>query len=179
MWLIFAELDKKCQDYGIPAILFEKTYPMNLKPCFVDYAPLDFVFMDKDGFEYIGKGFKYENISFSIDSILSYGYISDSLIIVKCTGSDRDIHILEFSSSGKVQESQDNIKISSMYNLDTDAIWHMRALKYSLIAFFIICSIYMIKKTNWMKYIIFIFLIYLFINFIVFHHFVIKELWRL
>ena len=179
MGLIFVGIDKRCQDYGIPAILFEKTYPMNLKPCFVDYAPLHFVFLDKDGFEYIGKGFKYRNIPFSIDSIMSYGYNSDSSVVVKCIGSDRDIHILEFSSYGTVQETPDNIKISSMYNLDIDTIWHMRALKNSLIVLFILCSIYLIKKTNWMKYTIIVFLTYMFINFIALNHSAIKEIWGL
>jgi len=55
MGILLVEIDKKCQDYGIAATLFEKTFPANLKPSFVDYAPLPFVLLDKDGFEHIGK----------------------------------------------------------------------------------------------------------------------------
>ena len=176
MGVLLVEIDKKCQNYGIPATLFEKTFPANLKPCFVDYAPLHFVFLDKDGFERIGKGFKYENIPFTIDSIISYGYINDSSVIVKCTGSDEKIHVIEHFTSGNVCESKNYNKISSMYNLDIENIWYIKAFKENLIILFILCCIYMIKKMNWLRVLILVLLVYVCFNFIFIHGSAIKEL---
>lgn len=176
MGIFFVEIDKKCQNYGVSATLFEKTFPANLKPCFMDYAPLHFVFLDKDGFERIGKGFKYENIPFTIDSIISYGYINDSSVLVKCIGSDEKIHAIELFSSGHVCESKNKIKISSVYNLDIDNIWYIRAFKENLILLFIFCCIYIIKNTNWMRVLILAHIVYICFNFIFINGSAIKEL---
>ena len=179
MGIFFVEIDKKCQNYGVSATLFEKTFPANLKPSFVDYAPLHFVFLDKDGFERIGKGFKYENIPFTIDSIISYGYINDSSVLVKCIGSDEEIHIIEHFTTGNVCESKNNTKISSMYNLDIDNIWYIRAFKENLMVLFILYCIYIIKKTNWMRVLILTLIVYICFNFIFIHGSAIKELLEL
>lgn len=84
-----------------------KNLPYNLK---TNDNNKSFTLIDEDGFELIGKGFKFYGSSFTINDILAYGY-NDSSVIVKCTDSLDNIKYLS-SYETKYKNSKGNPEIS-------------------------------------------------------------------
>lgn len=106
--LLYLKFDSKQYDYGWGCTFCNKTLPYNLKPN--DYYDRSFTLMDEDGFEVIGKGFRYYGSSFKVNDLLAYSY-NDTSVIVKCTDSLNNIKYLT-SYKTKYKNKKGNPEIS-------------------------------------------------------------------
>ena len=134
-------LDYKCQYYGIQSFIFNKILVMKLKPKFIDYYPLRFVFLDENEYEYIAKGFKYDNFEFEIDSIISYGYVTDSFLVVNCLDANDSLHTLVFSNDMGEIAIEDNSffeDYGSKFNVSINNIIRIRSKKNIAIIVFLV-----------------------------------------
>lgn len=144
-WL---SLDYKCQFYGIKSFVFNNTLGVNLKPKFIDYYPQRFVFLDKNEYEYIAKDFKFDGFEFEIDSIISYGCVNDSFIVVNCLDAKDSLHTLVVRDvMGKIAIEDNPIfeKFGKEFNVSIDNIIGIRSRKNMTLIIFLVIIIVFIK----------------------------------
>lgn len=106
--LLYLKYDSKSYYYGFESIFYNRKIPYNLKPRADRYY--SFYLLDEDGFELVGKGFRYETTNFIIKDLLAYGY-SDTSVIVKCTDSLNNIKYLTSYETG-YKSKKGNLEIS-------------------------------------------------------------------
>ena len=69
--LLYLVYDSKGYEYGLGCDFCKKEMPYNLKPIFYSEYPQRFYLLDKDGFELVGIGFRYETTGFKIKDFFS------------------------------------------------------------------------------------------------------------
>lgn len=98
--LFYIQYEEKGYYYGQGSIFYKKNILYGITPQQKTDYPQEFVLLDKDGFELIGKGFRYKQTSFKIEDILGYGY-NDTSLMLKCTDSLHNIRFLVSYKTGK------------------------------------------------------------------------------
>jgi len=118
--LFYLKYDSKSYDYGFDCTFCNKKLPYNLKPQTDRYY--SFNLLDEDGFELVGKGFRYETTDFTIKDFLAYGY-NDTSVIVKCTDSLNNIKYLTSYKTGyKSKKDNPEISFKDLSNNDFEQI---------------------------------------------------------
>ena len=82
--LLLLKYDKQGYYFGLDCIFCKKDIPFKISPKLDRYSV--FSLIDEDGFEIIGKGFRYNRTDFTIKDFSAYGY-NDTSIMIKCTDS--------------------------------------------------------------------------------------------
>ena len=144
-------LDYRSQYYGLQSLFFTETSSWIITPKFVDYHPLSFVFLDKDGYEYIASGFKYNNLKFTVDSVVSYDCVNDSFLVVNCCDeSDVERTLIVYTVKDQIIiESNPLFSVCGRrYNVAIDKIIALRAKKSITFILFLIC-LFLLKKYIW------------------------------
>jgi hypothetical protein len=91
--VLYLKYDRKGYFLGIECLVCNGKLPYQLKPEYKKGYLGGLKLLDKEGFELVGSGFRFENMNSKILNIISYGYSSNSLI-VKCTDSLNTIRYL-------------------------------------------------------------------------------------
>lgn len=114
--LLYIQYEEKGYYYGLRKIFYNKNLLYGITPQQKTEYPQEFVFLDKDGFELAGRGFRYEQSSFKIEDILGYGH-NDTSLMLKCTDSLHNIRFLVSYKTGK--EDANKLPTISFKNINT------------------------------------------------------------
>lgn len=104
----YLNYDCRSYEYGFNSNFCKKEIPYGVKPNIDEYYYFDLV--DEDGFELIGKGFRYTTTNFKINRLESYGYKESSILVV-CADSLNNIRYLS-SYETRYKNSKGNPEIS-------------------------------------------------------------------
>jgi len=78
--------------------------------------------LDKDGFELVGIGFRYETTGFKIKDFLAYGY-NDTSVLLKCTDSINNIKYLTSYKTGyKSKKGDPEISFKDLGKSDVEQV---------------------------------------------------------
>lgn len=107
---LYLKFDIEQYNYGFGCVFCKKKLPYNLEAKLYSDYPQRFYLLDEDGFELIGKGFRFYSNSFTINNLLAYGY-NDNSVVVKCTDSLNNVKYL-VSYETKYKNKNGNPEIS-------------------------------------------------------------------
>jgi hypothetical protein len=95
----FYYYESKCFYFGRNLVFILNKLPCDVTTKSNSYD--DFSLLDSDGYDIVGKGFRYETTDFLTDSIISYGF-DDSSIIIICTDSFKFLrHLISYETGNR------------------------------------------------------------------------------
>jgi len=119
---LYLKFDRQQYDYGFGCVFCEKKLPYNLEAKLYSDYPQRFYLLDEDGFELIGKGFRFYGNSFTINNLLAYGYNGTS-IITKVTDSLNNVkYLASYETKYKNKKGNPEISFKDLSNSDFEKI---------------------------------------------------------
>lgn len=120
--ILYLRYDDKGYNYGLGCNFCNKTMLNKLVPKYNSHYPQNFVLLDEDGFELVGKGFRYETTNFKIKDFLAYGY-NDTSVLVKCTDSLNTIkYLVSYETGYKSKKGNLEISFKDLNNKDFEQV---------------------------------------------------------